>query len=67
MEMTMKDFDKDFKFMQRLFWVMFSLVLVFILVVFGIVFKSFFFIADQDYSHGIQPVANKLWCGKESC
>ncbi len=67
----MKDFDKRFNRMQ-------TVVTVFIGLVFTLIVCWFIFIAvmavkvasaaeSQDWSGGVKPVIEKMWCGKPGC
>lgn len=68
---TMSDFDKSFNRMRR--FVTFFIGFVFVLIVcFWIgaavlAYKAVDSVGAQDWSGGIKPVIDRLWCGKPGC
>ena len=67
----MRDFNKRFNRMQR--FVQFFIGFVFFLIVayviaMGVVaYKAVDAVKGEDWSGGIKPVIEKLWCGKPGC
>lgn len=68
---SMSDFDKSFKRMQRLVFgfiaFVFALIVLYWIVIGVIVVKTATVASEQDYSGGIKPVIEKIWCGKPGC
>ena len=67
----MSDFDKRFRLHQRVFWIFFSVVSVLILCLFLAVgfasVKAVGAVNEADWSGGLKPVIEKIWCGKPGC
>lgn len=67
----MRDFDKRFNRMRR--FVSFFIGFVFLLIVcyfiaMGVIaYKAVDAVQSEDWSGGIKPVIEKLWCGKPGC
>lgn len=69
--MMMRDFDKRFNRMQRFvsFFIgfVFLLIVCYFIVIGVIAYKAAGAVQDEDWSGGIKPVIEKLWCGKPGC
>ena len=67
----MRDFDKRFNRMQRfvsLFIGFVFLLIVGYFIVMGVIaYKAVDAVQAEDWSGGIKPVIEKLWCGKPGC
>ena len=68
---SMTGFDKNFRRTNRVFWILFSVVSAMILcsfLAFGFVaFKAVGAANSADWSGGLKPVIEKMWCGKPGC
>lgn len=66
-----RNFDKQFDRMQR--FISFFIGFVFVLIVLSfiaigvIAYKAVDSVQDEDWSSGIKPVIERLWCGKPGC
>jgi hypothetical protein len=61
------DFDKSFKLMGTVFKVMFGIVSTLILAYFVFIGVVATKVISQDWSGGIKPVIEKLWCCEKGC
>lgn len=68
---SMSDFDKSFRRSRRIFWIFFSVVSAMILCYFlaigFVAVKAVSAANSADWSGGLKPVIEKLWCGKPGC
>lgn len=65
------DFDKHFRQVRRttsiIIWLSIAVSTLFIV---GFLITSYIFVskvADQDWSKGLKPVIEKVWCGEPGC
>lgn len=67
----MKDFDKSFRRQQRfVHWfigIVFVLIISFWIAMGVLVYNAATIAGDQDWSGGIKPVIESMWCGKPGC
>lgn len=68
---SISDFDKSFKRMRRLVFgliaFVFTLIVLYWAVLGYVVVKTATVASEQDYSGGVKPVIEKLWCGEPGC
>jgi hypothetical protein len=71
MSLNRAEFDKSFNRSRKLFKVIFAVALTTILLVWCVVGFSMYKAASlanaQDWSHGVKPVIEKIWCGSPGC
>jgi len=59
------------RFFERVFPFLFWGITAFVLSLFGlqlfVLIKGFSILSSVDFSHGIKPAVEQLWCGKPNC
>jgi hypothetical protein len=67
----MKDFDRSFNRMHKFVSIFIGVVFFIIIgawIVFGVIsYKAIAAASEQDWSGGVKPVIEKLWCGTPGC
>lgn len=67
----MRDFDKKFKntgrFISVFIGIVFTMIVCYWVAMATIAYKVIDSASQQDWSGGIKPVIESLWCGKPGC
>ena len=68
---SMKDFDRSFSRMRRFVSVFIgvavALIVSYIIAMGVLAYKAVSVAGQQDWSGGVKPVIEQLWCGKPGC
>lgn len=67
----MRDFNRNFRVMQRVVWgfiaLVFILIMCYFIAVGVLAYKAVTLAGDADWSGGVKPVVERIWCGKPGC
>ena len=71
MVQTMKYFDRSSNRMSRVVLVFigvgFALIVAYIIAMGVLAYKAVSVVGQQDWSGGVKPVIEQIWCGKPGC
>jgi hypothetical protein len=62
-----KRFDRMTRFVNFFIGFVFLLIICYFVVIGVIAYKGIDTAMSEDWSNGIKPVVEKLWCGKPGC
>lgn len=67
----MKNFDRNFRVMNRVVWgfiaFVFFLMICYFIGVGVLAYKAVTMAGDADWSGGVKPVVERVWCGEPGC
>ena len=68
---SMSDFENRFRRSSRIFWfavhVVLALIVCYFIAVGVLAYTAISMAGGQDFSAGIRPVIERIWCGKPGC